>query len=530
MNSIRVRLTLLFILVTTLTLGVFGVYSQSQLSKALEARFTQLQADVTSRLQVTLPAPLWNFDIPIIERIIAAEMSPAEVRAIFVLDSKSVIAVGMVRNAAGKIVPSMLEKATDGVPFKVGLYPPGIQEPARANAKATLPLGQLIVYFSRDPIDAALRADLLGRTIEIFTIDIVLLLALILSLRMVFRPLARLRDALFDLAGQEGEDVKELPDTRRTEFDAVIKGFNQTLNKLKQVIQRRTQAEDAARASAAETIQALEKLRTAQEELVKSGKMAALGSLVAGISHELNTPLGNGLMAITTLRGKMQDFKIQVQGKGASRRGFEAFMADVDTATDIALRSLDRSAELVSSFKQIAVDQSTSNRGKFKLDALVHDVLTVLQPTLKVTPYRVETTVADDIELDSFPGSLGQVLTNLISNAILHGFDGRDHGLIRVQAEVWKEGHLLMRIKDDGKGIVENNLSKIFDPFFTTKLGQGGSGLGLHISLSSVTQILGGTLNVHSQVGVGTEFELDLPLAAPSTSKPPAMEGWLVQT
>jgi len=515
MYSIRVRLTVLFIIVTTLTLGAFGFYAQSQLSRDLETRFSQLQTDVASRLQINLPAPLWNFDVPIIERIITAEMSPQEVRGIFVLDSKSEIVAGALRNIEGKIVASTLEKEAIGVPIKVGLYPPRVKEPSSSDASKTPPLGHVIVYFSRDHIEQALRADLLRKTLEILAVDALLVLALTFSLRMVFRPLARLRDALFELARQESEDVKELPDTRRVEFDAVIKGFNETLRKLKQVIARRTQAEDAARASAEETRLALDQLKSAQEELVKSGKMAALGSLVAGIAHELNTPLGNGLMAVSTLREKMIAFKLQILEKGASRRGFENFLADVEVASDIALRSLDRSAKLVSSFKQISVDQTTSHRGLFKLHELAADILTILQPTLKRTPYRIETSIAESIEMNSFPGPLGQVLTNLINNAVIHGFDGRDHGVITIQAEPWTEGHLILRVKDDGKGIATNNLPKIFDPFFTTKLGQGGSGLGLHISHNSVTQILGGTLNVHSQPGVGTEFELDLPLSAP---------------
>jgi len=262
-----------------------------------------------------------------------------------------------------------------------------------------------------------------------------------------------------------------------------------------------------------------EQLKVAKDELVRSEKLAALGSLVAGIAHELNTPLGNGLMATTTLHDQMAMLKKEMAEKGPRRSTFEAFLKNAEMATDITLRSLNRSAALVTSFKQIAVDQTSSNRGRFSLPALVKDVLIVLQPTLKTKPYLLECVIADEIELDSFPGPVGQVLTNLINNAIIHGFDGRDHGRIQLSGEK-AAGRVIIRVKDDGTGIPDDILPRIFDPFFTTKLGQGGSGLGLHIVHNIVTQVLGGTLNVTTQVGVGSEFIIDIPLSAPTALKP----------
>lgn len=262
-----------------------------------------------------------------------------------------------------------------------------------------------------------------------------------------------------------------------------------------------------------------EHLKVAKDELVRSEKLAALGSLVAGIAHELNTPLGNGLMAASTLREQMQSLKKEMAEKGPRRSTFEAFLTSVETATDITLRSLNRSASLVSSFKQIAVDQTSSNRGQFKLSSLVKDVLTVLQPTIKAKPYKIQSSIGDEFDLDTFPGPLGQVLTNLINNALIHAFEGRDHGVVYLSAEPGAAGHVVLRVRDDGLGIADENLPRIFDPFFTTKLGQGGSGLGLHIVHNIVTQVLGGTMNVITKVGVGTEFVVDMPLTAPVATK-----------
>jgi signal transduction histidine kinase len=274
--------------------------------------------------------------------------------------------------------------------------------------------------------------------------------------------------------------------------------------------------EDRVRGRTKELEDALTHLKIAQSELVRTEKLAALGSLVAGIAHELNTPLGNGYMAMTTLRDQMEEFRSNLTSNSLTRSAFDALLSNVDTATEIALRSLERSTSLVASFKQVAVDQASANRRHFALAEIVDHVLIVLRPTLKKTPYRIEVTIAPGIELDSFPGALEQVLTNLISNAVIHAFDGRSHGIILIQAKTIGDSDVFLRISDDGKGISDEHIASIFDPFFSTRFGQGGSGLGLHICHNAVTQILGGTIAVRSAFGEGTEFVLTLPKVAPA--------------
>ncbi len=262
--------------------------------------------------------------------------------------------------------------------------------------------------------------------------------------------------------------------------------------------------------------ESLEELEATKDDLVRSEKLAALGSLVAGVAHELNTPIGNGLMASTTLADHLKVFQMDMAEKGLRRSKFETFLDSVKTAVDISIRSLRRSAELVTSFKQLAVDRTSANRRRFKPGEVIDDVLCVLRPTLNRTPYQIETAIHCDQTMDSFPGALGQVLTNLINNAVIHGFDGRAHGLIQILLNPAAPGYIELRIRDDGVGIPSASLPRIFDPFFTTKLGQGGSGLGLHICYSAVTQILGGTLTVSSAPGSGTEFTATIPLVAPA--------------
>jgi len=266
---------------------------------------------------------------------------------------------------------------------------------------------------------------------------------------------------------------------------------------------------------------ALEKLGVTHAQLVQSEKLAALGNLVAGVAHELNTPIGNALMAVSTLADAQAQFRAALAA-GLRRSDLDAFLQSATTASDIGARNLYRAADLIASFKQVAVDQTSDQRRRFHLAEVVREIVVTLQPTLRRTPYTIVTSVADDIELDSFPGALGQVLTNLIDNAVLHGFAGRDHGVIRIVAQGAGADAVRLSIGDDGRGISAEMQKRVFEPFFTTRLGQGGSGLGLHIVFNTVANILGGTIALDSQEGRGTTFTLELPRTAPRHTGPGA--------
>lgn len=259
---------------------------------------------------------------------------------------------------------------------------------------------------------------------------------------------------------------------------------------------------------------ALERLTAAQSELVRSEKMSALGSLVAGIAHELNTPIGNSLTVASTLQDQTSHFQDDM-AKGLTKSRLESFVSATKEGATILMSGLRQAAELVSSFKQVAVDQSSVNRRPFRLQETVHEILLTLGPTLRKTTHTVHNEVPSEILLDSYPGPLGQVLTNLINNARLHGFEGRSNGLITIAAQYQGETHVQLTVRDNGGGIPKAHLDKVFDPFFTTKLGQGGSGLGLNIVYNLVTKTLGGTVTVQSEPGQGAIFVLVLPRSAP---------------
>lgn len=264
---------------------------------------------------------------------------------------------------------------------------------------------------------------------------------------------------------------------------------------------------------------AVTNLQAAQIELVRAEKMAALGGLVAGVAHELNTPLGNGLMAVTALADNAKQFRVAM-AQGLKRSALDALMDSVEQATSIATRNLQRAADLVTSFKQVAVDQTSSQRRQFELAEVVQEMVVSLRPSLNRTPYVIEVTAPAGLWLDSYPGPLGQVIGNLINNAVLHGFEGRSHGTIRITGEPGQGAFVVLKVADDGKGIPADLLGRIFDPFVTTKKGRGGTGLGLHISYNAVVNLLGGSLTVHSVEGEGATFVLRIPRVAPQVSAP----------
>lgn len=259
-----------------------------------------------------------------------------------------------------------------------------------------------------------------------------------------------------------------------------------------------------------------QRLQITQSKLVEQEKLAALGSLVAGIAHELNTPIGNSLLTASSLDELSEQLAQDVQSGSIRRSRIESFSAQTKTACTLLMRNLENAANLITSFKQIAVDQTSDKRRVFNLQTVTTEVASTLGGRIRRDLHQLKIQIPDDIELDSYPGPYGQVISNMIINALIHAFDEKQSGEIRITANRVNVDLVRIQIKDNGKGIREDNLSRIFDPFFTTRMGQGGSGLGLHISYNIVTAILGGSIKVKSRVGKGTIFELILPIFAPN--------------
>ncbi len=289
--------------------------------------------------------------------------------------------------------------------------------------------------------------------------------------------------------------------TDRKQAELELQALNTTLEAR---VQERTQ----------ELQHALDVLSNAKDELVRSEKLASLGALVAGVAHELNTPLGNAKLVASTFSMRLRDFEAAIQA-GLRRSTLEAYLRDTAEIAQILERNLQRAAELLGAFKQLAVDQSSHQRRGFELSEVVREVALALSPTLRRSGVRLIDEAPAGLQLDSYPGPLGQVLINLINNAVVHGFAARPPGSVWVGAEAVDAEHIRLWVRDDGRGIPAQDYKKIFDPFFTTRLGQGGSGLGLHIVYTLVTGVMGGRIEVHGEAGRGAEFVMVLPRKAP---------------
>jgi two-component system sensor histidine kinase/response regulator len=255
-------------------------------------------------------------------------------------------------------------------------------------------------------------------------------------------------------------------------------------------------------------------LRLAMTQLVQTEKIASLGRLVAGMAHELNTPLGNALTVASALKFGTQDFSDKVNGLGIKRSELYAFREMCEEAATIIERNAHRAAELIGNFKAIAVDQTSGRRRSFSVRNLLDEIISTQRNPWSHSTHRIEVEVDRAIELDSYPGALGQVVANLLQNSMVHGFDGRQDGRVNIVAH--SDGrNLLLAYSDNGKGIDPAYINKLFDPFFTTRLGQGGSGLGLYIVYTLVTGVLGGGISVTQSPSEGLHFDITLPLVAP---------------
>lgn len=267
-----------------------------------------------------------------------------------------------------------------------------------------------------------------------------------------------------------------------------------------------------------ELAKTLASLQQTQTHLIQTEKLAALGNLVAGVAHEINTPTGVAVTAASHLGMKTQEFQ-EIFRNGSTRKSdLERYLAVCEESADIIMLNLRRAAEMISSFKRVAVDQSSEKRGVFKVREYLGEILLSLRPKLKQAGLLIEIDCDETLVMDGFPGVFAQIITNMIMNTLMHAYDEATAGRVVIRAG--KEGDMfILTFADDGKGISPADKDKIFDPFFTTKRGQGGTGLGLYILYNLVAQKLHGTVECQSEPGKGAVFTLRFPENARRTDQ-----------
>jgi signal transduction histidine kinase len=255
--------------------------------------------------------------------------------------------------------------------------------------------------------------------------------------------------------------------------------------------------------------QKAQQLRRVQEQLAVSEKMASLGSLVADIAHEINTPVGIGVTAVSTLREEIQNMAERYDKDELTRRGFQDYLKLANDATQLIQHNLERTAELIGSVKQVSADQASEKKRSFMLRSYLEDIIRSFLPKCKPKKIVFDIVCDECLELTSYPGAYAQIFTNLLLNSCMHGFHNRQHGKIGLHVFP-QDGKLRIEYFDDGTGIHKNDLPHIFEPFYTTDQSRG-TGLGLNIVYNLVKQKLQGSVSCVSEPGKGVRFILELP-------------------
>jgi two-component system NtrC family sensor kinase len=327
-----------------------------------------------------------------------------------------------------------------------------------------------------------------------FAILLMVILWLILR-NIVILPLMRLREAAVIV--KQGGTLPKLDFRASPEIEEVSDAFNEMVLNLDERYY--------------ELQHALVSLKNTQEKLIQSEKMGALGSLVAGVSHEINTPIGIGVTAVSFLEQKIKDFQTIYQQNKMKKSELDQFILTLTETTEMIQSNLVRASALVRSFKQVSVDQTSEVKRTFILKEYMEEVIVSLGPTLKKTKHRVMIDCDSNLKLYSSPGAISQIMTNLVMNSLNHAYEPGEEGnlIFKIKAD---SDRIYFMYSDDGKGMPLEVREKIFDPFFTTNRGKGGTGLGMNIAYNLVTQLLGGTIQVHSTLTRGSLFCIEIPI------------------
>ena len=293
-----------------------------------------------------------------------------------------------------------------------------------------------------------------------------------------------------------------------TELKKVQEELGELNRDLERRVESRTQELSEANTALAASLEALSRMH---DNLVQSEKMAALGGLVAGVAHEINTPVGLGVTSASWLLECTETTAKRLKAGELKRSELDKYMEISRESCVTILTNLSRAADLVQSFKQVAVDQTAGDARDFDLDELIKEVLLSMRPKYKRTKHKVQVDIPGGIVMYSYPGDLMQVITNLMMNSLLHAFEGIDSGVISISARKSGPDSVVINFDDNGQGVDPDQIKLLFDPFYTTKQGQGGTGLGLHIIYNLVTQKLKGLISCSGEKGHGLHYMISVP-------------------
>lgn len=346
--------------------------------------------------------------------------------------------------------------------------------------------------------------------------------AALIVARSITGPVKRLREDMLLLARNPGAGVIAPPKAgwgfgRDGRIRDELTSMAHAVNVFVTEIGRR---ETDLRRAKDEVDATLDELRRTQADLIQAEKLASLGQLVAGVAHEINTPLGVALTTATTLEGEVRRLRFSVESGKVLRSELDRTLARLTEGAGLVHVNLARAADMVQSFKRVAADQTSEDRRRFEMSEWLRELLTSLGPALRKRGHEVESRCPPDLVLDTYPGALAQVLTNLVINAVDHAFPDGRQGRMRLDVERRGPGGLRIVFSDDGCGIAPERAAKVFEPFFTTARERGNTGLGLHIVYNLVTAKLMGKIELDARAGQGARFVIDLPLSPERGEEP----------
>lgn len=514
-NSIRFKLIIwiigtLFFILSSSSILLYKEKKEYELN-----HYKESISSLKEQLKISLLNGFWQLDTKYISSVIESNMQNQYILAIKAKDQGNLY-VGILKTKTGELI----DLETNNVPT----YSDKLEIEFQYES---LKIGFVEVFFSNSPfikrIDEFLLSLIIIELVALFTIGSILYFAMN---RYLFTPIKALELALekannLDVESNDNNQDFDLPKLEYLEWGALVNGVNTIIGKIMQELHSRQFAEIDALLEKNNAETAYNELIKTKNSLVQTEKMAALGRLVAGIAHEVNTPIGIALTVASHLKGESIKLEGLLKEGCLKKSQLDEFIDLACESSRLIFSNTQRASELIQSFKQIAVDQSSQIKRKFVLCEYLKEVLHSLNPKIKVTPINVELHCTDIINMDSYPGALSQVITNLILNAILHAYEKEQGGTVNIEVKSIAS-NVEIRIEDDGMGIDPPTLNKIFDPFFTTKQGQGGTGLGLNIVYNIVTQTLNGAISVTSEVNKGSCFIINIPTELESKNKIPS--------
>ncbi len=469
----------------------------------------------TEVLAASLSTPLWEFSTPSAEAIVGAMIKDEHFVSIIVTE------------------------AVNNTPF-VELYRQSVSADTTSSLSKDImrdgmTIGQAHVTMTLTPYLDRSRTQLQRNFISLLIILLIALTCITIILRRrLLRPIEKLTNAALALSSknlntpiqaERDDEIGSVAVAMETMRRRLLETFDELQNKNEQLSQHASLLESrvAERTTELQTANkelstTLNSLESAQEHLIESEKLASLGRLVAGVAHELNTPLGNALTVVTSLDALQIRFEEMVESGALRRSELSSIVTQAREGQAIVGRNIARAAEIIQNFKRLAIDQTTDMRREFELAEVINDVMTSISPSFKTTPVTLIQEPGHNIPMNSFPGPLGQVITNIALNALLHAFPDNASGTVTLRCYARNSQQAVIECSDNGCGMTNDTLKHIFDPFFTTRFGQGGSGLGMHIVHSIITGILGGSIEIDSTLGKGSTFRITLPLISPEKS------------